>query len=965
MRSLFACTVGMAGLAVTLAACSGSGAQSPTNAPVAAATSPTFAPAYAFTPGAESMVGAFHVTIDPETLNATATPIVGRNGASQPPQAISYDLDIANFLKPDSFQIVGIQADPDGDLALKFSHKHPFSAVNFSGPISGKNRADLGYTGRLMIIADGTPQNFFSNSVKLDPTLVKNPDGYCNTGDLLTQTGLTNNTFPFVLLADEAEDNRVGISNSGNPMGNYTSASGGWQRGNAGTGGNGWTGFDYVHGGQEVTNTFTLHKEALIATSYALDVAILIKYTDPRGVGGRTMRFPVEPADVSKFAYRLPFSALDNSKITFDPLTIDAAGGSSTTLDMAVRDWNHDATESADADLSDDLDVSTVEPGAPGDSPVDLDVSFLVGTPVPISVSGSGSGLPGFEVLYSSLVTNSLGTATAGDYAGLVRITDPRDALADDGYHFGVDPATIIPSAARALSNVTYQVIPVTVNVSTPVPDITAVVPTTGCSGSSMVFSATNIGGAATSWNWNFGGGAVPNTSTDPMPAVTAGAGGIYSGIVTATNATGSSTPFNFTFRIAGANGWFTNYNIRTGDGTNNRGWTPRTALLNGKPVVISCSITPVAATTTTTNYELSFASSADPITAGDWTTYNVASTPDAAIWGSADIENLNGRLIVTYRYMPTASNPPISGELRCMTATVVEPAVPTITDWLTHTVDPGPNCGRDSSIVVHDGKLAVGYWSQTGGSANGFRVAQANVALPAATADWSVHAPEGTANVGVWTGMISYDVDGDGPDADDRLAGCYWDFTNYDQRFAMANTLHPAAPGDWTIYSVGPNPGTTAGRFSSICSTMIAGQPRLAMSYSEDGGGIYNTTVAISQVTVPTMDSQWARIQLGGGQQAFGPWGTDIIDDGGRILVVWNHNVVDDDLGIARATTNNPLAPGDFVTTYPETGVQTGLFPRFVRLSNGNVAVAYRDQANFTTTTGNLRWIARGCGFP
>ncbi|HYE76969.1 MAG TPA: hypothetical protein VEI97_03190, partial [bacterium] len=259
--------------------CSGGSPAAPAHGP---ASTPSLTPTYSFNPGGESLVAQFRLAIDPATLSATVEPITGRSGQAQPPQALSYDLDIANFLRPDSFEVTAVTKDTADDLVVSFIHRHPFRAPDFSLPITGQNRADLGYTGRLMVLAQSTTQSFFGN-ITTDPTVVKNPDGYARPGDLLAEQGLVNNTFPYILLVDEAEDNRIiaaegsgtPVSNAGSPSGSYDPSIGGWQRANIGSGtaGTGWTGYDYLHSGQGVVNSFSLYSAALAGGPVSLDVA--------------------------------------------------------------------------------------------------------------------------------------------------------------------------------------------------------------------------------------------------------------------------------------------------------------------------------------------------------------------------------------------------------------------------------------------------------------------------------------------------------------------------------------------------------------------------------------------------------------------------------------------------------------------------------------------------------------------
>ncbi len=73
-------------------------------------------------------------------------------------------------------------------------------------------------------------------------------------------------------------------------------------------------------------------------------------------------------------------------------------------------------------------------------------------------------------------------------------------------------------------------------------PKVTAVLPTAGETGSQQLFYPFEDGGMSATYQWNFGGGATPNTSNDDWPSVTLGATGVYDASVTATNNGGSST---------------------------------------------------------------------------------------------------------------------------------------------------------------------------------------------------------------------------------------------------------------------------------------------------------------------------------------------------------------------------------------------------------------------------------------
>jgi len=446
----------------------GCAASQPAATDVAQLTPPLEPPTELTASSDDSLVGLWDIRIDPADWSATITPSPTRTAESS--QAIRYDLDIEDFLNADSLQLAGLTV-ADGSVKVDLLHAHPFPAPDFSKPISGLNRADLGYTGRLLVISTAGSQSFFGGGVECDPSFLANADGYVRPGDLLRNVAPAGyNSFAYKLLVDDFAGTRVGVA-PGPATGNYLPGSGGWQRGNiAGPSGNdGWTGYDYLHGGQSSRIQLEVALEALEETAFTFTTAILIQYTDPRGnppAGGelRDRRFPPVNADPLAFAYRLPFSALDNSVLAVDgPVSIGAGPGSATALELRVRDWDAGATESTDLRLDDQADVSLIQRDAGGYLNPALSAPDFAAT-VPSFAHQSGTGLPGNELRFTTTLTNVLGTSTPGRHYAMVRVIDPEDSDANrDTYHFGVDPVTLVPDAARAVQVRNYQVIPIDV----------------------------------------------------------------------------------------------------------------------------------------------------------------------------------------------------------------------------------------------------------------------------------------------------------------------------------------------------------------------------------------------------------------------------------------------------------------------------------------------------------------------
>jgi hypothetical protein len=73
-------------------------------------------------------------------------------------------------------------------------------------------------------------------------------------------------------------------------------------------------------------------------------------------------------------------------------------------------------------------------------------------------------------------------------------------------------------------------------------PHIVQVEPLTVLAGATFLANLANDGGPITAWSWDFGGGCLPNTSTDPQPQVQALGAGTYHCTVQISNPKGSDT---------------------------------------------------------------------------------------------------------------------------------------------------------------------------------------------------------------------------------------------------------------------------------------------------------------------------------------------------------------------------------------------------------------------------------------
>ncbi|HYE76816.1 MAG TPA: hypothetical protein VEI97_02425, partial [bacterium] len=451
-----------------------------------------------------------------------------------------YWLPIGNFLRPTSFAVTGI-ARTASTLDVRYRFTHPFPAPsNPTGTPNGStNRSDLGIAGQVVLLADvntATGNTFFTDVVA-NTALVTNAAGYTRPEGLLN-TGTTANTFPYQVLVDETGDgSRVGISNGGDPSGNF--GSDGWTRAEYGPTNDGWTGFGVLHQGQSSEGLFSLDLATLQASpsAFSLDVEILAKYNDPRGgtnaAAKRANRLPADTPDPTRFAYRMPHGALDAERVTY----LGESGGflvgqvSGSTLMVEVVDWDARATPTAETDLANDLDVTTVYPAEVGAPTVEVSIPDVLGAGAsalalmdadPSGDPEADSGRPDDPLYYEATVTAVTPPAAAGTYTGLVRAIDPEQGQVRD-WQFFLD-GDLMPVATPP-EPVTYQELSVAVISANDPPSATVTVTSPSvASGGAVSISVSNImdpedPSVTLAFDWDDNGTVDFTTSPIPVPA--------------------------------------------------------------------------------------------------------------------------------------------------------------------------------------------------------------------------------------------------------------------------------------------------------------------------------------------------------------------------------------------------------------------------------------------------------------
>ncbi|MEO7994928.1 MAG: PKD domain-containing protein, partial [bacterium] len=560
-------------------------------------------------------------------------------------------------------------------------------------------------------------------------------------------------------------------------------AFGGWQRASLGAAGTGWTGFDYLHGGQSIINTFVLDKEAVANEQFDFDVALVIQYTDPRGAGGKVDRLPPTVIDVQQFAYRLPYAALDCSQIvvTASPVPLKPQNGDTEPYTVKVRDWDAGATEAADSKVGDESDVSLVQLGAAGHPMLELDAPGVLNSIVTLPDAASGTGISDAPLTYNATLTNQT-NAPAGEYWGLLQVTDPEDGDAARGtYHTGIDPDTILPDSTRTIGARTYQVVPITVGPA--VPSVIAVTPSgvVGAMGHSITFSA-QVSGTVTTYAWNFGSDATPPTSTVAAPLIALpDEPGSYNGTLTLTNAGGTGPAFPFSYEVGFPTPpHWAEHQITTHIwGFHQQPNAVPAAVINGVPAAV---FQPNDELDNLTDVAYVRALTANPQSVADWSITMVG-----RIGHDPTLAEIAGRPVI-------AMADDVTGDLSYGTTPQANPTGPA--DWNFHVMAGG---GSTPSITEHEGRPAVAY--RVGATVLWY--ARASSAVPTSTGDWNKHSVLLTSQAGPQIAVMQSEA---GP----RLViGATFNMKGV---IAGAKPLEPLSSSDWvTNYFDNDDPNSYA----------------------------------------------------------------------------------------------------------------------------------------------------------
>ena len=179
--------------------------------------------------------------------------------------------------------------------------------------------------------------------------------------------------------------------------------------------------------------------------------------------------------------------------------------------------------------------------------------SLLAGRiPVPMASAGAATGPPPYAAIFSADGSyDPDGTIVSYEWRFFDEDTfrDFTSTAGDTMYTY--KQAGVYTATLRIVDNdgiPAYQRLTITVS-EAPV-DILGVSPQFGDTGTQVTFNASLTGTPPYTYEWYFGGGATPNTSTAASPRVTLGAVGTYDASVTIGNDFGAADTYNWTLNV-------------------------------------------------------------------------------------------------------------------------------------------------------------------------------------------------------------------------------------------------------------------------------------------------------------------------------------------------------------------------------------------------------------------------------
>ena len=275
----------------------------------------------------------------------------------------------------DCLKIKSIGLDPDENIILKFSIKHPYQKGNPSLPPSGKNRLDLDIFDVAMIVApqNSTPNHYTQIGIDIYTDLVMNADGYTpEMGNVL----LDDSVLPYVICYEDSSNNRFEMGKNEQE-------------------------FDVMFTGSE--HAFILYLTMAYGTSAVFEDRLVPEYYIPEFNRKQAWKVDVIPPPLNQ-----TWNAIDTT--------------TERIVSINVYDWNHG------------VDIAPVFP-----DPLNKDQIRLLSdiTSVFVEIPGMTNTLVeatstdtetnGWDdpITYTAAIANENGLP-GGEYTGLVKVLDSR-----------------------------------------------------------------------------------------------------------------------------------------------------------------------------------------------------------------------------------------------------------------------------------------------------------------------------------------------------------------------------------------------------------------------------------------------------------------------------------------------------------------------------------------------------------
>ncbi len=528
--------------------------------------------------------------------------------------------------------------------------------------------------------------------------------------------------------------------------------------------------------------------------------------------------------------------------------------------------------------------------GNPGQSSAPIQTTTTSQIPSIVSITPN-TGLASGSATFNAVIVG-VPDSYSWDFGGAANPNTSTEASPTVTLGTTYGTYTVSLDVSNAYGNDSYEYLFQIVETGDP-PDIVLVTPTSGAEGDSVQFAANITGGSINTIEWNFGGGATPNISTDASPTVTLGIPGDYSASVTATNAFGDDT-YGFTLHITAA------WNFHLIEAGPYVGQQSAFCIAEGVPM---------AAYIEEWDKRVRYARAnvAMPTQSSDWTLANVSTKTDT--WGgNLSIAEVGGHVAILAN-KSTAQKAQYFYELNCPAA---EPA-----DWVVCEI--GPSAIEVGTLAEVDGMPAVSYY-------NGDMIyAEASSLAPTVLDDWTKVTVDSAGFVGANSKLV---VNEGNPYM------LYRDTTEVYLRLAYVDVADRLDPGAWVTANV--DEGKKAGEYNDIAfsgDNILIGYSRepqdiemhfaigpkmptgmgsfqrtlVDSAYQEDIGGYasiaaYNNNVWLAYTNADEID-----LKLAHGtflpDQLPAAWDIGIFDDGGGAgaplingdthMLVWNNTLM------------------------------------------------------------------------